>query len=915
MPDINVDELLERLEDCCHRAGGDFRGELTFSTHGPNGLAEPFVPPKVRVARTNLLEIVGQLRDCLSAVASGDREVLLEMFGGDCSRIARIRAMLDCCLWCAVMKESQETVLKDVHTVKGCKCACLTVEAVLVEKGFSSVLDTEFVKQQAAFAQRSAIQGPSAEENEKLGNVFKVHGHGTMAFDSPLRMQRLGSLSGKRLSAPSLLETPPRKQSISEVSGISEQDTPRADEKLKEELKSCQERKEATEEQLASVQQERQDLQAAVASLHVKEEAATQGRAAAEQGLSSMRQHLCSAEDALAKELASQEELRCELSILKVGKEAACRGRDEARAQQEELHRQLAVAEDELAQARSSENRIAGLVRCKGQEAEQTAEEVSQLQRKLQEAASRNEEMSAAQSRIGIELSARQEEACQARLAAEREAAARTQTQEDLLGQQRKLLAAYERLDEQQADRNALEARLNDSSETIVSLEAALARSSEKCLEEQAALSRSEEEVEAAEEAQRDRERQAEIAEAAAAALSSRRMSGSDGALTPCSLASTTLFKSPSQGYCRGPPPRSAAAPAVLHLAAPQRDRSRGLTGTKRAATLDGSNSASLAAVAFAAARAANPSAWLGRRDSAPLLQVPPPALPLSSRRSRTSSAEAAKPTARQQQPAATGKSAPLELPLEDRSSRSRPEIEMSNACSSARVPATAIDSSKQESTQTPRIGVLRVTQQRRQEQASGQLAAAGDRASKAAAAPAAAAAAAAALPSSRSAGHQNGQTAQPQPAQPALAVGSKAPEADHYRSWPLGASLKANSGRQAAAAADNPMLDPTASPARRLKAAAPTAQLPKRVLPHANSEGNISYPSAPDAGSGRQGSAEEERGRSTSAAGLKKQAAPRGLSRTDSQVTGDRAVVQAIRAERARELRQVDRSPSALAW
>merc|ERR1719362_1186328 len=111
----NVDRLLSRLAAAYKRVS-DAQGR---------SVALPS-------AELELLSILGQLRDAFLKSLYGDREVLMELFGGTCHRVAYVRAIVNSVVLSAMTASDQR--------LRGCIGACASVEQVLVDMGLGEAL-------------------------------------------------------------------------------------------------------------------------------------------------------------------------------------------------------------------------------------------------------------------------------------------------------------------------------------------------------------------------------------------------------------------------------------------------------------------------------------------------------------------------------------------------------------------------------------------------------------------------------------------------------------------------------------------------------------------------------------------------------------------------------------------------------
>eukprot|EP00413_Alexandrium_margalefii_P020468 CAMPEP_0204527694 /NCGR_PEP_ID=MMETSP0661-20131031/9122_1 /ASSEMBLY_ACC=CAM_ASM_000606 /TAXON_ID=109239 /ORGANISM="Alexandrium margalefi, Strain AMGDE01CS-322" /LENGTH=151 /DNA_ID=CAMNT_0051533625 /DNA_START=51 /DNA_END=503 /DNA_ORIENTATION=+ len=110
-------------------------------------------PVKLPSAEINLLGILGKIRDAFSTcLRSSSRELLDELFGGSCTRVAHIRALIDR-LELSPMNASDQRL-------RGCLNSCVSVKEVLIDMGLAEVL------LQAEEHEKEALSGKAAAPEE-----------------------------------------------------------------------------------------------------------------------------------------------------------------------------------------------------------------------------------------------------------------------------------------------------------------------------------------------------------------------------------------------------------------------------------------------------------------------------------------------------------------------------------------------------------------------------------------------------------------------------------------------------------------------------------------------------------------------------------------------------------------------------
>lgn len=113
---------------------------------------------KLPSAEINLLSIIGSIRDAFHAsLRSSSREMLDELFGGSCTRVAHIRALIDR-LELSPMNASDQRL-------RGCLNACVSVKEVLVDMGLADVLEKaeEQEKEALEAAESGSFTAPETE--------------------------------------------------------------------------------------------------------------------------------------------------------------------------------------------------------------------------------------------------------------------------------------------------------------------------------------------------------------------------------------------------------------------------------------------------------------------------------------------------------------------------------------------------------------------------------------------------------------------------------------------------------------------------------------------------------------------------------------------------------------------------------
>jgi len=113
---------------------------------------------KLPKAELDILKHYEAARDLMQeAVKSPDRTLLIAIFGGDCSRIARVRAVLEACEF----SEKMATDQRIQHT----KDACETIEKVLADAGLGSQLK-QALEDQAKLLQHKVESGEAGVAEE-----------------------------------------------------------------------------------------------------------------------------------------------------------------------------------------------------------------------------------------------------------------------------------------------------------------------------------------------------------------------------------------------------------------------------------------------------------------------------------------------------------------------------------------------------------------------------------------------------------------------------------------------------------------------------------------------------------------------------------------------------------------------------
>eukprot|EP00421_Protoceratium_reticulatum_P036661 CAMPEP_0168473552 /NCGR_PEP_ID=MMETSP0228-20121227/60383_1 /TAXON_ID=133427 /ORGANISM="Protoceratium reticulatum, Strain CCCM 535 (=CCMP 1889)" /LENGTH=140 /DNA_ID=CAMNT_0008489549 /DNA_START=45 /DNA_END=463 /DNA_ORIENTATION=- len=111
-------------------------------------------PVKLPSAELNLLSILGTVRDTFnSAIRGCSREVLQELFGGSCKRVAHVRALVDA-LQLSPMNASDQRL-------RGCLNSCGSVREVLIDMGLAGALEkAEEQEKEAIMKEMAAGEEP-----------------------------------------------------------------------------------------------------------------------------------------------------------------------------------------------------------------------------------------------------------------------------------------------------------------------------------------------------------------------------------------------------------------------------------------------------------------------------------------------------------------------------------------------------------------------------------------------------------------------------------------------------------------------------------------------------------------------------------------------------------------------------------
>merc|ERR1712014_18025 len=115
--EAKADELIDKLEAACDRVE-DAQNSVV----------------KLHLFELELLTKVEQMRDFMSSVLQDDKSALIEIFGGDCSRIARIRCVLEGVHFSKKNAKDRRLTM--------CMRACESVESILVDMGFQEMLSS-----------------------------------------------------------------------------------------------------------------------------------------------------------------------------------------------------------------------------------------------------------------------------------------------------------------------------------------------------------------------------------------------------------------------------------------------------------------------------------------------------------------------------------------------------------------------------------------------------------------------------------------------------------------------------------------------------------------------------------------------------------------------------------------------------
>eukprot|EP00411_Alexandrium_monilatum_P120495 CAMPEP_0175637918 /NCGR_PEP_ID=MMETSP0097-20121207/2959_1 /TAXON_ID=311494 /ORGANISM="Alexandrium monilatum, Strain CCMP3105" /LENGTH=387 /DNA_ID=CAMNT_0016943611 /DNA_START=18 /DNA_END=1181 /DNA_ORIENTATION=- len=114
---------------------------------------------KLPSAELNLLAIIGNIRDAfLKSLKSSSRDMLDELYGGSCTRVAHIRALID--------KLELSPMNASDQRLRGCLNACVSVKEVLVDMGLADVLQKAEEQEKEALASTSFHAAPVEEAPE-----------------------------------------------------------------------------------------------------------------------------------------------------------------------------------------------------------------------------------------------------------------------------------------------------------------------------------------------------------------------------------------------------------------------------------------------------------------------------------------------------------------------------------------------------------------------------------------------------------------------------------------------------------------------------------------------------------------------------------------------------------------------------
>jgi len=119
-------------------------------------------------AELDLLAQLELVRDFAMALLrqSGDRTRLVEVFGGSCRRIGRVQAVLDSVQFSRMNAHDQR-----LHT---CRSACLSVEQVLIDLGFESVLRASLAREKARLSDLCSTSGVVSEDTRAMSETHLV---------------------------------------------------------------------------------------------------------------------------------------------------------------------------------------------------------------------------------------------------------------------------------------------------------------------------------------------------------------------------------------------------------------------------------------------------------------------------------------------------------------------------------------------------------------------------------------------------------------------------------------------------------------------------------------------------------------------------------------------------------------------
>lgn len=203
---------------------------------------------KLPAAEMNLLTILGQLRDIMNeVVGSGDRDALQAKFGGDCSKIARVRAVLDA-VKMSPMNEGDQRL-------KGCLDACASTEQVLVDLGSWEAMQAAAKAARDALLEGFKVDEEAARKRREEAEKKQLEEEEAKRKEDEKR--RLEEEERNRMEEQKRREEEERKRQEDEKKRQEEEERARRQEEEKKRLEEEEERKRQEEEKKRLEEEER----------------------------------------------------------------------------------------------------------------------------------------------------------------------------------------------------------------------------------------------------------------------------------------------------------------------------------------------------------------------------------------------------------------------------------------------------------------------------------------------------------------------------------------------------------------------------------------------------------------------------------------------------------------------------------